>query len=191
MFSLCCFIYSPMAFSAPLHTILSNKNSWGHKKTCAKCNPTRTLGIVKIPSVLQVVIILDVRTQQTCGITLGWDPGEVSEFKIWSQQWLFECLFSDWEVWGLAKWQTTWLFKGIMFLIKGAVVLQCPQWRLEAFRTLVFEHSAAGQPAPDGVAGDSACTDLGGLTGRNAGLGWEGHGSSTCYLLGSVWALYC
>lgn len=26
----------------------------------------------------------------------------------------------------------------------------------------------------------------GGLTVRNAGLGWEGHGSSTCYLLGSV-----
>lgn len=51
---------------------------------------------------------------------------------------------------------------------------------------LLFERSAAGQTAPDGVAGDSACTDPAGLTGRNAGLGWEGHSSSTCYLLGFV-----
>jgi len=42
----------------------------------------------------------------------------------------------------------------------------------EAFsNTFLFEHSAAGQAAPDGVAGDSACTEPGGLTGRNAGLG--------------------
>lgn len=52
--------------------------------------------------------------------------------------------------------------------------------------TLPFECSAAGQTAPDGVAGDTTCVDPGGLTGRNAGLGWEGHGFSTCYLLGSV-----
>lgn len=71
----------------------------------------------------------------------------------------------------------------------STAVLSMSAWSISD--TLPFEHSAAGQTAPDGVAGDSACTDLGGLTGRNAGLGWEGHGSSTCYLLGSVWALYC
>lgn len=50
------------------------------------------------------------------------------------------------------------------------------------------EHGGTGPTAPDGVAGDSACQDLGlrvgGLTGRNAGLGRADQGSSTCYLLG-------
>lgn len=40
--------------------------------------------------------------------------------------------------------------------------------------------------APDGVARDNARMDSGGLTERNARLGLEGHGSSTCYLLDSV-----
>ena len=52
----------------------------------------------------------------------------------------------------------------------GRAVSSTSAWSVSD--TLPFEHSAAGQTAPDGVAGDGACTDLGG--GWQAGmLAWD------------------
>ena len=53
---------------------------------------------------------------------------------------------------------------------RGSAVSSTSAWSVSD--TLPFEHSAAGQTAPDGVAGEGACTDLGG--GWQAGmLAWD------------------
>lgn len=55
----------------------------------------------------------------------------------------------------------------------GRAVSSTSAWSVSD--TLPFEHSAAGQTAPDGVAGDGACTDLGGADRQEC---WPGIGRS-------------
>ena len=70
----------------------------------------------------------------------------------------------------------------------GRAVSSTSAWSVSD--TLPFEHSAAGQTAPDGVAGDGACTDLGGADRQECWPGmWRSrlqHLLSTGLCLGSV-----
>lgn len=111
---------------------------------------------------------------------------------------------------GLRTYQSSWLVFVFILLLGGVrismatsnialwefLVLNQSCWSIAVLSmcawsildTLPFEHDAAGQKAPDGVAGDSACMDLGGVW--QAGmLAWDGKVTGPAPAI--YWALHC